>query len=79
MKKIDRSLIAPLIVFIFAVFSGFIIYRAAWFEADRHFSLLADSFLRGDLFLSPINLPGGDYADYKAKQYLFYQPLPSIR
>lgn len=78
MTKLRTDLIAPLLIFLFAVFSGFIIYRAAWFETDRHFSLLADSFLRGDLFLSPINLPGGDYADYKAKQYLFYQPLPSI-
>lgn len=78
MKKIDTSLVFPLIILLFAVFSGFIIYRAAWFGIDKHFSLLADSFLKGDLFLSPMNLPDGDYADYFGKQYLFFGPLPSI-
>src|SRR3989344_2176168 len=68
----------PLLIFIFAVFSGLITYRASWFNVDKHFSLLALSFLKNDLFLEPINLPQGDYADFYAKQYLFYGPMPSI-
>lgn len=78
MKSFNLSYFAPLLVFIFAVFSGFIIYRAAWFGIDKHFSLLAQSFLQGDLFLSPNNLPDGDYADFNGKQYLFFGPMPSI-
>lgn len=77
-EKFHRSLLAPLLIFLFSIFSGFIIYRAAWFGIDKHFSLLADSFLKGDLFLSPMNLPNGDFADYNGKQYLFFGPLPSI-
>ena len=70
--------LAPLLVFIFAVFSGLIIYRAAWFGIDKHFSLLAESFIKNDLFLNPNNLPDGDYADFNGKQYLFFGPMPSI-
>lgn len=76
--KVNLSVIAPLSVFIFAVFAGFIIFRAAWFGIDKHFSLLAQSFLQNDLFLSPLNLPSGDYADFNGKQYLFFGPIPSI-
>ncbi len=68
----------PLIIFAFAVFSGFIIHRATWFAQDKHFSLLAESFTKNDLFLSPYNLPAGDYTDYLGKQYLFFGPLPSV-
>jgi hypothetical protein len=39
---------------------------------------LAQSFLKNDLFLSPINLPAGDFADYRGRQYLFFGPTPSI-
>lgn len=72
------SLLAPTTVFLFAVFAGYIIHRASWFNQDKHFALLAHSFLRNDLFLNPINLPSGDYVDFFAKQYLFFGPLPSI-
>ncbi len=72
------SFFLPFLLFCFAVFSGLIIYRAAWFNADKHFSILAVSFIHNDLFLNPINLPNGDYVDYKAKQYLFFGPMPSI-
>lgn len=78
MIRFDRALILPVLLFLFAIFAGIIIHRAAWFVADRHFSLLAESFLRGDLFLSPINLPDGDYADYNGRQYLFFGPIPSV-
>src|SRR3989344_7770780 len=78
MRRINLSFLAPLLVFIFAVFCGLIIYRAAWFNIDKHFSLLAQSFLNNDLFLSPNNLPDGDYVDFKGKQYLFFGPMPSI-
>src|SRR3989338_8565414 len=63
MFKINLSFAAPLSVFIFAVFAGFITYRAGWFNIDKHFSLLAQSFINGDLFLSPNNLPNGDFVD----------------
>lgn len=76
--KISLSLIAPLSVLIFAVFSGFVIYKATWFSIDKHFSLLAQSFIQNDLFLSPDNLPNGDYVDFNGKQYLFFGPTPSI-
>lgn len=76
--KISVSFIAPLSVFVFAIFSGFIIYNATWFSIDKHFSLLAHSFLQNDLFLSPDNLPNGDYVDFNGKQYLFFGPMPSI-
>ncbi|OGD92755.1 hypothetical protein A2697_01170 [Candidatus Curtissbacteria bacterium RIFCSPHIGHO2_01_FULL_41_44] len=78
MFKINLSFAAPLSVFIFAVFAGFITYRAGWFNIDKHFSLLAQSFINGDLFLSPNNLPNGDFVDFKGKQYLFFGPIPSI-
>src|SRR3972149_8992736 len=78
MTKINFSYLAPLTVLIFAVFLGFIIYRTAWFGIDKHFSLLAQSFLHNDLFLNPNNLPDGDYTDFNGKQYLFFGPMPSI-
>lgn len=68
----------PVVIFGFAVFSGLIIFRASWFAIDKHFSLLAQSFLKNDLFLEPNNLPDGDYVDFKGKQYLFFGPMPSI-
>lgn len=72
------NFIIPFLVFIFAAFSGFIIHRATWFVSDAHFSILASSFVHNDLFLSPMNLPNGDYVDYMGKQYLFFGPMPSI-
>jgi len=72
------SYLAPVLLLLFAVFSGFIIFRAAWFGIDKHFSLLAESFLKNDLFLNPNNLPDGDYVDFNGKQYLFFGPIPSI-
>ena len=68
----------PFALFLFAVFSAFIIYRAASFAKDYHFSSLAQSFVHGDLFLSPVNLPPGDFVDYYGKQYLFFGPMPAI-
>ncbi len=68
----------PLIIFVVAVFSGLIIHKATWFVDDRHFSILAQSFINNDLFLSPNNLPPGDYVDYYGKQYLFFGPIPSV-
>lgn len=76
--KANISFIAPFSVFLFAVFAGFVIYKATWFGIDKHFSLLAQSFLHNDLFLSPFNLPDGDYVDFNGKQYLFFGPMPSV-
>ena len=76
MKKLLN--LTPFILLVFAIFSGFIIYKAAYFAKDYHFSSLAQSFVHGDLFLSPVNLPPGDFVDYRGKQYLFFGPMPSI-
>lgn len=70
--------ILPTTIFLFAIFCGYINFRAGWFGIDKHFSLLAQSFLKNDLFLSPLNLPDGDFVDYLGRQYLFFGPLPSI-
>ncbi len=78
MKFLSLRFIAPLTVLLFAVFSGYLVYRSAWFSIAKHFSLLAQSFLHHHLYLNPINLPAGDYADYKARQYLFFGPMPSV-
>lgn len=63
---------------IFSIVSGVVIHRSTWFVQDKHFAKLAQSFLKNDLFLNPINLPAGDFADYNGKQYLFFGPTPSV-
>jgi len=78
MKKKFAQYTLPLLILVFAIFSGLIIHRASWFVQDKHFSLLALSFIKNDLFLSPNNFPPGDYVDYFGKQYLFFGPMPSI-
>lgn len=78
MTNTPTNKILPFFLVFFAIFSGFLNYKAANFTNDQHFSSLAHSFINNDLFLSPFNLPSGDYADYMAKQYLFYGPMPSI-
>lgn len=78
MRNFSASFIPAALVLVFAIFAGLIIYRAAWFGIDKHFSLLAASFIQGDLFLNPNNLPDGDYVDYRGKQYLFFGPMPSV-
>lgn len=77
LPKISQPIIL-LVIYIFAIFSGIIIHRATWFVQDKHFSQLAESFIKNDLFLSPNNLPAGDFADYRGQQYLFFGPLPSV-
>ncbi len=72
------DLILPVLLLIFSVTSGIIIHNSTSFVDDQHFSKLAKSFIHNDLFLSPYNLPAGDFADYQGKQYLFFGPLPSI-
>lgn len=77
MKKLIPTYFFAILIFIFATFAGFVSWRTT-VDDDKHFVLLAQSFIKNDLFLSPFNLPAGDYADYKARQYLFFGPLPSI-
>ena len=72
------NIILSFLIIVFAIFAGFITFRASWMNNDQHFTLLAKSFLGNDLYLSPINLPPGDFADFKGKQYIFYGPLPAI-
>ena len=77
-KRVFVYLVAVFLL-IFAIFSGYLINKASSFVTpDNHFTSLAQSFIHNDLFLSPFNLPAGDYADFRARQYLFYGPLPSI-
>ena len=78
-KQKTFGLFIAIILLVFALFSGYLVNRASDFVTpDNHFSSLAKSFINNDLFLSPYNLPAGDYADFRARQYLFYGPLPSI-
>lgn len=77
MKKLLVFLI-PIVLLVFSIISGFLIHQSTGFVQDKHFVKLAQSFLKGDLFLSPINLPAGDFADYQGKQYLFFGPTPSV-
>lgn len=73
-----RSYLIPSFVLLFSVIFGFLILRQTSYENDKHFSLQALAFIKNDLFLDPINLPRGDIADYRARQYLFYGPMPAI-
>lgn len=68
----------PFVILLFSVIFGFLIFRQTGYENDKHFSLQALAFIKNDLFLDPINLPRGDIADYKARQYVFYGPMPAI-
>lgn len=76
-KAMVRKLL-PVILLLFGVFAGIVIHNSANFVADKHFTLLAQAFLKGDLFVDPVNLPKGDYADFFARQYIFYGPTPGI-
>lgn len=78
LNNLKLKLILPLLVLIFALSAGYVNHRATWFVQDAHFTKLATSFIKNDLFLNPINLPNGDFVDYFGKQYLFFGPMPSI-
>ncbi len=78
MKPLNLSIFLPTLLFFFAVLSGLVIYRSASFVQDKHFSLLANSFIHKDLFLNPYGLPNGDYVDFHGRQYLYFGPMPSI-
>lgn len=73
-----RIYFVPLLIFLCSVMLGYLIFKQTSYEIDKHFSLQALAFIKNDLFLDPINLPRGDIADFKAKQFLFYGPMPSI-
>jgi hypothetical protein len=74
----SKGLLIPILIFLFSAVFGYFIHKQTWYEMDKHFSLQALAFTQGDIFLNPINLPKGDIADYKARQYVFHGPLPSI-
>lgn len=80
MQKIRNSnLVLPLVLLIFSLFSGYFINRATNFiQYENQLSKLAQAFINNDLFLNPLGLPLGDYAEYKSRQYVFYGPMPSI-
>lgn len=78
MRFLSSVYFLPILILIFSVFSGIIIYRSTTFVNDNHLILLADSFSKKNLALSPNYLPGGDYDDYKGQAYLYFGPLISI-
>lgn len=78
MNKLNFSLFFSVLIFVFAIFSGYLIHRESLFVNDSHFVKLAQSFISNDLFLSPNNLPAGDFVDFKGHQFLFFGPLPSV-
>jgi hypothetical protein len=76
----SKRFILFLIVFLFSLFSSYLIYTtAAHYNSDNSLSLLANQFNRGHIAL-PINsgLPLGDVADYYYNFYLYFGPFPSI-
>jgi len=73
------KLFPPLLIFFFGVLSAMAAYPIALLHSnDQHFLLLAEQFLKGMLYLSPFNLPPGDYVDLLGRQYLYFGPTPSI-
>lgn len=73
-----RNYLVPSLTLLLSIIFGFLVFRQTSYEIDKHFSLQAFAFIKNDLFLDPITLPRGDFADYRARQYLFYGPMPSI-
>lgn len=71
------------LVFLFAwsIYSGAAVIerltRAEGFD-DRHLPMLAQRFLQGELALSPLGLPRGDFVDFKARQFLYFGPFSSL-
>ena len=53
-------------------------HNSSLFVNDKHLTILADRFLHKKFALNPINLPAGDYADYKGWQYIYFGPMPSL-
>lgn len=76
-----KELILPFILLLFGVYSAVIIYQATAgikYDFDNHLISLAYQFNHKHLFLSPYNLPRGDYVDYLGNIYLYFGPLPSV-
>lgn len=68
------------LVFLFAIFSTFlIITTAARFNNDHSLSLLAAQFLKGHISLEPAkDLPLGDISIYNGKYYMYFGPFASL-
>lgn len=77
MNRLNGYLV-PTFIFLFSIVFGYLLFKQTWYEIDKHFSLQALAFTKRNLFLDPVNLPRGDIADYKARQYVFYGPMPAI-
>lgn len=76
--KLNFSLFFAALICSFAIFSGYLIHRESLFNNDQHFIKLAQSFVRNDMYLSPNNLPTGDYVDFMGHQFLFFGPMPAV-
>lgn len=75
------SIKVQLLILLFGIYSIFAIIRSPiwdYHKQQSHLSMLAYSFTKGQLSLSPYNLPPNDYVDFQARQFLHFGPLPSI-
>lgn len=70
--------LVPVVIIVFSIIAGFVIHSKTSFVQDNHFVLLAESFIKNDLYLNPVNLPKGDFADWIGHQYIFYGPTPAV-
>ena len=78
LTKLESLLLAGLLIF--GIYSAFLIsgYTTESGSArDNHLVLLAEQFSKGNVALSPLGLPHGDYVDYFGQQFLYFGPLPS--
>lgn len=80
LEKIRFKVWLFITVFLFAIFSSFLIATIAdKYNSDKSLSLLAGQFLKGHLSLEPNHdLPTGDIAKYGGKYYMYFGPLGSI-
>jgi hypothetical protein len=76
--KLSKSFLIPVLLLLISIVFGYFLLKNTGYENDKHFSLLANAFIKGDLFLDPINLPRGDYADFRARQYVFHGPMSAV-
>lgn len=73
-----RKYFFPVVIIVFSIISGIVVHSKSSFIYDNHFTLLAESFIKNDLFLNPVNLPKGDFADWKGHQFIYYGPTPAL-
>lgn len=73
-----RRYLIPTVIIAFSIIAGLAIHSKTSFVQDNHFVLLAEAFIKNNLYLNPVNLPKGDFADWRGHQYIFYGPTPAV-